>query len=85
MRFLNNRCILHGREGFHDDNPSAESKRHLVRLWLRDQEIGWKLPEALSLASARIFEDPERPVRWDIEPIFENGVWQGRGLRAECD
>jgi alpha-ketoglutarate-dependent taurine dioxygenase len=34
MYFVNNRWILHNRTAF-EDHPKPESRRHLVRLWLR--------------------------------------------------
>lgn len=34
MQFLNNRTILHGREGF-EDWPEKARRRHLLRLWLK--------------------------------------------------
>jgi len=39
--------ILHCREAFEDD---ADTKRHLVRVWLNNEERNWKLPSALKLA-----------------------------------
>jgi hypothetical protein len=85
IRFINNRGLLHGREWFHDSDTSAESRRHVIRLWLRNADLQWSLPPALKLAWARIFDDPHRPVRWNVEPTFEDGEWQGRGHRHECD
>jgi hypothetical protein len=76
--------LLHGREGFDDDDIAAESRRHVIRIWLRDTERQWKLPPPLQLTWARIFDDIERPRRWDVEPVIENGEWQGRGHRSEC-
>lgn len=73
MRFVNNMSILHCREAFLDDDLS---KRHLIRVWLNNEEMNWKLPVALRLAWARVFEDDERGVHWDIEPPRHNdGKW----------
>jgi hypothetical protein len=36
MQFVDNRALGHSRTAF-DDWPEAERRRHLVRLWLRDQ------------------------------------------------
>jgi hypothetical protein len=46
MRFINNLCILHRRDSFQD---SPTSKRHLVRLFLRNEELGWHLPEEMRI------------------------------------
>jgi hypothetical protein len=73
MRFVNNMSILHCREAFLDDDSS---KRHLIRVWLNNERMNWKLPVALRLAWARVFEDDERGVHWDIEPPrYNDGKW----------
>lgn len=84
LRFLNNRRLLHGREGF-SDARAIESRRHVMRLWLRNRDMTGSLPPALKLAWARIFDDSERPLHWLVDPYLQDGVWHGRGLRAECD
>lgn len=73
MRFINNMSILHCREDFTDDVAQGV-KRHLVRLWLSNEEMLWKLPEELRLAWARVFYDQERGEHWDFEPPRKNGV-----------
>ncbi|CAH0051838.1 unnamed protein product [Clonostachys solani] len=44
IQFVNNLSIFHARGGFKD---SEEKQRHLVRLWLRDEELAWKTPAPL--------------------------------------
>lgn len=85
IRFINNMGLLHGRECYYDADGSSESRRQVLRLWLRNHELQWKLPPDLQVAWARIFDDSDRPVRWDLEPVLEDGLWQGRGLFSECD
>ena len=85
LRFINNLGLLHGRESYKDADGSTESKRHVLRLWLRDSSLQWKLPPALEVAWARIFDDTERKVRWDFEPVLENNQWLGRSYISECD
>jgi len=65
IRFINNLALLHGREPFDD---GQHLKRHLVRLWLRDEKNGWPLPPAMKVSWARVFDDQERHEIWDIEP-----------------
>lgn len=84
IRFINNMGLLHGREGFNDDTEQ-ESKRHLMRLWLRNSKLQWSLPPELRLVWGRIFDDKERSVQWLTEPYIDQGKWIGRGLRSECD
>lgn len=70
MRFFNNMGILHRREAFENDDGN---ERHLIRLWLNNEEKCWQLPAALKLAWARVFEDYDREAFWDIVPPRENG------------
>ncbi|KAF5538545.1 family Taurine catabolism dioxygenase [Fusarium napiforme] len=46
IHFINNLFILHRRDSFKDGDGVSE-KRHLVRMRLRDDELGWDLPESL--------------------------------------
>lgn len=71
MRFFNNMGILHRREAFENDEGS---ERHLIRLWLNNEDRCWRLPAPLRLAWARIFEDDERKACWDIEPPRKDGM-----------
>lgn len=70
LRFINNMGILHRREAFEN---SDGNHRHLVRMWLNNEQMCWKLPHALRVGWARVFEDEEREARWDIEPIRHDG------------
>ncbi|KAF7193762.1 Taurine hydroxylase-like protein SAT17 [Pseudocercospora fuligena] len=81
MRFINNMAILHRREAFVN---SADSERHLIRVWLNNPEKCWDLPDPLKLAWARVFDDDERDVNWDIRPLRNA---DGRVIRAggSCD
>jgi|TARA_R110002003_G_scaffold129_4_gene12087 hypothetical protein len=45
VQFVNNLSIFHARDGF---TNSTEKQRHLVRLWLRDPELAWQIPKALT-------------------------------------
>lgn len=71
MRFINNMGVLHCREAFENGDTS---QRHLVRLWLNNEKMVWKLPPSLGLAWARVFHDDERESYWDIEPPRANGA-----------
>lgn len=54
IQFVNNLSVFHARLGFRD---SATKKRHLVRLWLRDEENAWETPEGLKSRWARVYDD----------------------------
>lgn len=44
MLFFNNLALLHRRDSYTDDD---ESSRHMVRLWLRSQRLGWAIPDGM--------------------------------------
>ncbi|KII91313.1 hypothetical protein PLICRDRAFT_38052 [Plicaturopsis crispa FD-325 SS-3] len=52
IQFINNLALFHGRDGFRDD---PEHPRHLLRLWLRNEELAWKLPEVVDPAWKRLY------------------------------
>ncbi|PSR85692.1 hypothetical protein BD289DRAFT_354084, partial [Coniella lustricola] len=41
MLFINNFALLHKRDAYTD----ADTRRHLVRLWLRNPELSWEIPD----------------------------------------
>lgn len=41
--FINNLALLHKRDAYTD----AGTRRHLVRLWLRNPELSWEIPEEM--------------------------------------
>ncbi|ORX98191.1 hypothetical protein BCR34DRAFT_577451 [Clohesyomyces aquaticus] len=66
LRFINNLGILHCRDSFQD---GAHSQRHLVRLWLRNEQMAWSTPTQLQMAWDRVFADlPDMAENWNIEP-----------------
>ncbi|QUC17916.1 uncharacterized protein UV8b_02157 [Ustilaginoidea virens] len=67
MHFINNLAILHRREGF-VNGTSALEKRHLVRMRLRDEALGWAIPEALLDEWNKAF-DPRLTRVWHLEPM----------------
>ncbi|TFK22445.1 Clavaminate synthase-like protein [Coprinopsis marcescibilis] len=44
IQYVNNLSIFHARDAFVDTNTK---QRHLVRLWLRNEELAWKTPPEL--------------------------------------
>lgn len=44
LLFFNNLALLHRRDAYKDDENSS---RHMVRLWLRNQKLGWSIPKSL--------------------------------------
>jgi hypothetical protein len=63
-------AILHARTGFTD---SPNNRRHLLRLWLRNDatEKNWPIPEELQVSWNNAFDHAGRPQLWPVEPIRE--------------
>ncbi|KAK0732899.1 hypothetical protein B0T26DRAFT_294 [Lasiosphaeria miniovina] len=85
IRFINNMALLHRREAF--ENHPGSSARHLVRIWLHNDEGAcWALPTPLRLAWARIFDDDEgRDEHWDVEPIRNPDNGRIMRVGGSCD
>ncbi|CDM31865.1 hypothetical protein DTO013E5_1897 [Penicillium roqueforti] len=54
MQFINNLSMIHARNSYIDD---SENRRHLLRLWLRDPQNSWIMPEPLWNRSNLIFDE----------------------------
>lgn len=76
IQFANNLSVFHARDGFRN---SAEKQRHLVRLWLRDDELRWEIPEQLGPRFDKVYKDvrPERQV-FPLEPFVRSSA-AGKG------
>jgi len=44
IQYINNLSIFHARDGYVD---TPEKTRHLLRLWLRNEDLAWETPEEL--------------------------------------
>ncbi|KAF9522696.1 hypothetical protein CPB83DRAFT_864089 [Crepidotus variabilis] len=44
IQYINNLSIFHARDGFRDEGVNT---RHLLRLWLRNEDLAWKIPADL--------------------------------------
>jgi hypothetical protein len=68
LQYWNNFALLHAREGFVDE---GEEKRHLLRLWLRDDTRAdeWgAVPEALKATWEDAFLDNGEAEEWPVLP-----------------
>jgi hypothetical protein len=78
LHFVNNLAVLHRRDEFVDevDGPAIgqgegrKKKRHLVRMRIRNQNMGWDLPKELEGEWAKVF-GPEGERVWHLEPMPE--------------
>ncbi|KAF2685827.1 Clavaminate synthase-like protein [Lentithecium fluviatile CBS 122367] len=72
IQFANNLSIFHARDGFRN---TPEQQRHLVRLWLRDEELAWKLPKELKERMAKVFEGVEEEQQvFPLEPFVRSSA-----------
>ncbi|EXJ93768.1 hypothetical protein A1O1_02161 [Capronia coronata CBS 617.96] len=70
IQYVNNLAVFHARDGFED---SPEQQRHLIRLWLRDPEYAWHMPDALKPRWAQLYDGvtPEKQV-FPLEPYIRS-------------
>lgn len=73
MQFWNNFALLHAREGF-TDGPEPTQRRHLLRLWLRDDDRAaqWGfVPDALRRPWDEAFGPAPSGMaeQWPVEPV----------------
>jgi hypothetical protein len=70
MHFVNNLAILHRREAYLDDpNSSKGGKiRHLVRMRLRSESMGWSIPDELRPFWDEAFKEEGERI-WHVEPM----------------
>ncbi|KAI0123987.1 hypothetical protein BJ170DRAFT_69118 [Xylariales sp. AK1849] len=59
LLYINNWSILHAREAYRDAETSS---RHLVRLWLRNEALGWPVPDSMRDPWDSAFGDKARAV-----------------------
>ncbi|KAL4955935.1 hypothetical protein BDW69DRAFT_182111 [Aspergillus filifer] len=79
LLYVNNFSLLHAREAFADNEVN---KRYLLRLWLKNEEMAWKLPGVLKrgnedLHSPNVGGEEEKR-DWNIipEPGFRFWVYE---------
>jgi hypothetical protein len=65
LTFINNYGVLHSRTAFEDDETHT---RHLVRMWLKNEKLAWKLPQALEHGNNIVFGDTPDEENWNILP-----------------
>lgn len=68
IHFINNLAVLHRREGF-VNGDSVTERRHLVRMRLRDDELGWAIPKDLQREWSESFDETQKRKVWHLEPV----------------
>ncbi|CAO2655440.1 Nn.00g105040.m01.CDS01 [Neocucurbitaria sp. VM-36] len=69
MLFYNNLAVLHGRNAF-TDTDTGDHRRHIIRLWVRNEEHAWETPAELAREWHLVYGESERRARaqWKINP-----------------
>ncbi|KAJ7611641.1 hypothetical protein FB45DRAFT_313187 [Roridomyces roridus] len=65
IQYINSMGLLHARDEFTDDEQHT---RHLVRLWLRNNELAWKTPGPLEKTWQLLYSIPPEAQRFPLEP-----------------
>ncbi|RDB25525.1 hypothetical protein Hypma_006210 [Hypsizygus marmoreus] len=52
IQYINNLSVFHARDAFTD---TPDKTRHLLRLWLRNEELAWKTPKELEANWKRLY------------------------------
>ncbi|KAK6330039.1 hypothetical protein TWF718_003467 [Orbilia javanica] len=65
MQFINSLGLVHARDGFRDDEKNT---RHLIRLWLRNEELAWKTPGALQHIWDKLYKLEPEEQNFPLEP-----------------
>lgn len=88
LLYINNMALLHARDALQtksDGNSSeALSKRHKLRLFLRDPALSWKIPSGLNRVWEQLYgpntADGQRQEHFIIEPEHMAGTrWKSNG------
>jgi len=70
--FINNRAMLHARSSYADNSDDPKSKRHAIRIVLRDADgFAWPIPKALEAFYQNMFGGtrPEDEI-WKVDAFL---------------
>ena len=70
LQYIHNLSILHAREAF-ETVDSDKTRRHLLRLILKDDELAWKVPPSLAPLVDDMYEHraEDEIFPWSAEPL----------------
>ncbi|ROT34531.1 taurine catabolism dioxygenase TauD [Sodiomyces alkalinus F11] len=64
--FINNWALLHRRDSYLDGPGQT---RHLVRLWLRNSELGWPIPDTMAIPWMSAYGNDVSDIFYPVEPL----------------
>ncbi|KAF2011643.1 Clavaminate synthase-like protein [Aaosphaeria arxii CBS 175.79] len=83
IQFANNLSIFHARDGF---TNTADKQRHLVRLWLRDEEFAWETPAQIQNRWDGVYKDvAEENSIFPLEPYIRSSSKGGKTNQLKED
>ncbi|KAF8191506.1 hypothetical protein K438DRAFT_1590870 [Mycena galopus ATCC 62051] len=65
IQYINSLGLLHARDAFTDEGVHT---RHLVRLWLRNDQLAWKTPKPLEAIWKKLYLVAPETQRFPLEP-----------------
>lgn len=65
IQYINSMGLLHARDAFKD---SPEHTRHLIRLWLRNDQLAWKTPSYLEPIWKKLYSVTPEEQRFPLDP-----------------
>ncbi|KAF8968329.1 hypothetical protein BDZ97DRAFT_428646 [Flammula alnicola] len=65
IQYINSLGLLHARDAFKD---SEKHTRHLIRLWLRNDQLAWNTPKLLQPIWRRLYSLNPEDQRFPLEP-----------------
>ncbi|KAF8890087.1 hypothetical protein BD779DRAFT_1469417 [Infundibulicybe gibba] len=71
IQYINNLGIFHARDGFKD---SEKQTRHLLRLWLRSEELAWETPQALKPLWDKTYAAPPDEQTFALDPVVRTAA-----------
>ncbi|KAF4612412.1 hypothetical protein D9613_004592 [Agrocybe pediades] len=71
IQYINNLSIFHARDGFRDNE---KQQRHLLRLWQRNEDLAWTLPEPLQHLWKRTFNVTPEDQTFALDPVVRDAV-----------
>lgn len=76
--YINNWALLHARSSYKDCDEGSGTRRHLVRLWLRNSTLGWDIPTSMRVQWEAAF-GPDGMADKNSENGWRKSEYRGSG------
>lgn len=68
LLFLNNWALLHRRDSYNND---GSTERHMVRLWIRNTQLGWSIPISIQPPWLAAYGRPQEVGLYAVSPPLD--------------